>query len=146
MEKDDRRNGPILTKVESTQIFGNIEEIYHLHLSIAEQLDRALADDECIGAVFLANVCHSLSLSLRQSKHTSLRILQSIELLRVYQPYTKFYDKTIEAIHTLEKTNSRFYAFLKVPRRLGGKHQVRNDVLFRIDLRASQRVGQAASR
>ena len=56
MEKDDRRNGPILTKVESTQIFGNIEEIYHLHLSIAEQLDRAINDDECIGAVFLANV------------------------------------------------------------------------------------------
>lgn len=56
MEKDDRRNGPILTKVESTQIFGNVEEIYHLHLSIAEQLDRAINDGECIGAVFLANV------------------------------------------------------------------------------------------
>ncbi|CAF1683155.1 unnamed protein product, partial [Adineta ricciae] len=93
MEKDDRRNGPILTKVESTQIFGNIEEIYHLHLSIAEQLDHAINEDECIGSVFLAN---------------------SIELLRVYQPYTKFYDKTIEAIHTLEKTNSRFYAYLKI--------------------------------
>ncbi|CAF0903498.1 unnamed protein product [Adineta steineri] len=93
MEKDDRRNGPILTKVESTQIFGNIEEIYHLHLSIAEQLDRAINEEECIGSVFLTN---------------------SIELLRVYQPYTKFYDKTIEAIHTLEKTNSRFYAFLKI--------------------------------
>jgi len=93
MEKDDRRNGPILTKVESTQIFGNVEEIYHLHLSIAEQLDRAINEDECIGSVFLAN---------------------SVELLRVYQPYTKFYDKTIEAIHTLEKTNSRFYAYLKI--------------------------------
>jgi hypothetical protein len=57
MEKDDRRNGPILTKVESTQIFGNIEEIYHLHLLIAEQLDRAINEDECIGAVFLSNVC-----------------------------------------------------------------------------------------
>ena len=56
MEKDDRRNGPILTKVESTQIFGNIEEIYHLHLSIAEQLDRAINEGECIGAVFLSNV------------------------------------------------------------------------------------------
>lgn len=56
MEKDDRRNGPILTKVESSQIFGNIEEIYHLHLSIADQLDRALHDDECIGTVFLSNV------------------------------------------------------------------------------------------
>ena len=56
MEKDDRRNGPILTKVESTQIFGNIEEIYHLHLTIAEQLDRALNEDVCIGSVFLANV------------------------------------------------------------------------------------------
>ncbi|CAF1601547.1 unnamed protein product, partial [Adineta ricciae] len=55
MEKDDRRNGPILTKVESTQIFGNIEEIYHLHLTIAEQLDRALNEDACIGSVFLAN-------------------------------------------------------------------------------------------
>jgi hypothetical protein len=56
MEKDDRRNGPILTKVESTQIFGNVEEIYHLHSAIAEQLDQALNDDECIGSVFLANV------------------------------------------------------------------------------------------
>jgi len=56
MEKDDRRNGPILTKVESTQIFGNIEEIYHLHLAISEQLDRALNEDACIGPVFLANV------------------------------------------------------------------------------------------
>ncbi len=56
MEKDDRRNGPILTKVESTQIFGNVEEIYHLHSSIAEQLDRAINEDECIGSVFLANV------------------------------------------------------------------------------------------
>lgn len=56
MEKDDRRNGPILTKVESTQIFGNIEEIYHLHLTIAEQLDRALNEDACIGSVFVANV------------------------------------------------------------------------------------------
>ncbi|CAF1595401.1 unnamed protein product [Adineta ricciae] len=56
MEKDDRRNGPILTKVESAQIFGNIEEIYHLHLTIAEQLDRALNEDACIGSVFLANV------------------------------------------------------------------------------------------
>ena len=56
MEKDDRRNGPILTKVESTQIFGNVEEIYHLHLSIAEQLDRAIQDEECIGSVFLVNV------------------------------------------------------------------------------------------
>jgi hypothetical protein len=56
MEKDDRRNGPILTKVESTQIFGNIEEIYHLHLAISEQLDRALNEDACIGSVFLANV------------------------------------------------------------------------------------------
>ncbi|CAF3599045.1 unnamed protein product [Rotaria sp. Silwood1] len=93
MEKDDRRNGPILTKVESTQIFGNIEEIYHLHLSIAEQLDRAINEDECIGSIFLTN---------------------SAELLRVYQPYTKFYDKTIEAIHTLEKTNPRFYAYLKI--------------------------------
>ena len=61
MEKDDRRNGPILTKVESTQIFGNVEEIYHLHLSIAEQLDRAINEDECIGSVFLANVLHTLS-------------------------------------------------------------------------------------
>ncbi|CAF1155972.1 unnamed protein product [Rotaria sordida] len=93
MEKDDRRNGPILTKVESTQIFGNIEEIYHLHLSIAEQLDRAINEDECISSIFLTN---------------------SVELLRVYQPYTKFYDKTIEAIHTLEKTNPRFYAYLKI--------------------------------
>ncbi|CAF3661612.1 unnamed protein product [Rotaria sp. Silwood1] len=93
MEKDDRRNGPILTKVESTQIFGNIEEIYHLHLSIAEQLDRAINEDECIGSIFLTN---------------------SVEVLRVYQPYTKFYDKTIEAIHTLEKTNPRFYAYLKI--------------------------------
>jgi hypothetical protein len=113
MEKDDRRNGPILTKVESTQIFGNVEEIYHLHLSIAEQLDRAIQDDECIGSVFLSNVMkqwiaivtHILTLTL---------FLQAVELLRVYQPYTKFYDKTIEAIHTLEKTNSRFYAYLKV--------------------------------
>jgi hypothetical protein len=56
MEKDDRRNGPILTKVESTQIFGNIEEIYHLHLTIAEQLDRAFNEDASIGSVFLANV------------------------------------------------------------------------------------------
>jgi hypothetical protein len=56
MENDDRRNGPILTRVESTQIFGNIEEIYHLHVSIAEQLDRAIQDDECIGTVFLTNV------------------------------------------------------------------------------------------
>lgn len=56
MEKDDRRNGPILTKVESSQIFGNVEEIYHLHLAIADQLDRALQDDECIGTVFLTNV------------------------------------------------------------------------------------------
>lgn len=55
MEKDGR-NGPILTKVESTQIFGNIEEIYHLHSTIAEQLDKALNDDACIGSVFLANV------------------------------------------------------------------------------------------
>ncbi|UJR36548.1 hypothetical protein I4U23_029268 [Adineta vaga] len=93
MEKDDRRNGPILTKVESAQIFGNIEEIYHLHLTIAEQLDRALNEDACIGSVFLANAA---------------------ELLRVYQPYTKFYDKTIQAIHSLEKNNSRFYAYLKI--------------------------------
>ena len=56
MEKDDRRNGPILTKVESSQIFGNIEEIYHLHVAIADQLDRALNEDVCIGSVFLANV------------------------------------------------------------------------------------------
>lgn len=56
MEKDDRRNGPILTKVESTQIFGNIEEIYHLHLKIAEQLDRALGEETCLGSVFLSNV------------------------------------------------------------------------------------------
>jgi hypothetical protein len=55
MEKDGR-NGPILTKVESTQIFGNIEEIYHLHLAISEQLDKALNEDSCIGPVFLANV------------------------------------------------------------------------------------------
>ncbi|CAF1688454.1 unnamed protein product, partial [Adineta ricciae] len=75
------------------QIFGNIEEIYHLHLTIAEQLDRALNEDACIGSVFLAN---------------------ATELLRVYQPYTKFYDKTIQAIHSLEKSNSRFYAYLKI--------------------------------
>ena len=56
MEKDDRRNGPILTKVESSQIFGNIEEIYQLHLAIAEQLDRALNEDASIGPVFLSNV------------------------------------------------------------------------------------------
>jgi hypothetical protein len=55
MEKDGR-NGPILTKVESTQIFGNIEEIYHLHLTIAEQLDRALNEDASIGSVFLTHV------------------------------------------------------------------------------------------
>ena len=64
MEKDGR-NGPILTKVESTQIFGNIEEIYHLHLSISEQLDKALTEDSCIGPVFLANVssfCESVTL------------------------------------------------------------------------------------
>ena len=56
MEKDNRRNGPILSKVESTQIFGNIEEIYHLHSSIAEQLDQVINKGECIGSVFLANV------------------------------------------------------------------------------------------
>ncbi|CAF4962075.1 unnamed protein product, partial [Rotaria socialis] len=50
MEKDDRRNGPILTKVESSQIFGNIEEIYQLHLAIAEQLDRATNEETCIGS------------------------------------------------------------------------------------------------
>jgi hypothetical protein len=60
MENDDRRNGPILTKVESTQIFGNIEEIYHLHLNITEQLDRAINEDNCIGSVFLDNVSHLL--------------------------------------------------------------------------------------
>ncbi|CAF3723637.1 unnamed protein product [Rotaria sordida] len=111
MEKDDRRNGPILTKVESTQIFGNIEEIYHLHLSIAEQLDRAINEDKCIGSICLTN---------------------SVDLLRVYQPYTKFYDKTIEAIHTLEKTNSRFYAYLKICEHkieLGKQHLV--DLMIR---------------
>jgi hypothetical protein len=56
MENDDRRNGPILTKVESTQIFGNIEQIYHLHMAIAEQLDRAIDEETCIGSVFLTNV------------------------------------------------------------------------------------------
>jgi hypothetical protein len=56
MEKDDRRNGPILTKVESAQVFGNIEEIYHLHLIIAEQLDRTFNENVSIGPVFLANV------------------------------------------------------------------------------------------
>jgi len=66
MEKDDRRNGPILTKVESTQIFGNIEEIYHLHLSIAEQLDRARTENECIGAVFLTNVWNFI---IKQNKN-----------------------------------------------------------------------------
>ncbi|CAF4568188.1 unnamed protein product, partial [Rotaria magnacalcarata] len=38
------------------QIFGNIEEIYELHLAIAEQLDRATNEETCIGSVFLANV------------------------------------------------------------------------------------------
>ncbi|CAF0902601.1 unnamed protein product [Adineta steineri] len=111
MENDDRRNGPILTKVESTQIFGNIEEIYHLHLTIAEQLDRAINEDKCIGSVFLAN---------------------TTELLRVYQPYTKFYDKTIQAIHSLEKSNSRFYAYLKIcehKSELGKQHLV--DLMIR---------------
>ncbi|CAF2039742.1 unnamed protein product [Rotaria magnacalcarata] len=93
MEKDDRRNGPILTKVESSQIFGNIEEIYELHLAIAEQLDRATNEETCIGSVFLAN---------------------ADALFRAYQPYTKFYDKTIDAIHSFEKNNSRFYAYLKI--------------------------------
>lgn len=92
MEKDGR-NGPILTKVESTQIFGNIEEIYHLHTNISEQLDQAIQQQTSIASVFLSN---------------------ANELLRVYQPYTKFYDKTIQAIHSLEKNNSRFYAYLKI--------------------------------
>lgn len=109
MEKDGR-NGPILTKVESTQIFGNIEEIYHLHSAIAEQLDKALNDDACIGSVFLANVSTHHSTIPSQS----IDSFQAAELLRVYQPYTKFYDKTIQAIHSLEKNNSRFYAYLKV--------------------------------
>jgi len=74
MEKDDRRNGPILTKVESTQIFGNVEEIYHLHLSIAEQLDRAINEDECIGSVFLANVLHTLSFFFISLKYLSLSV------------------------------------------------------------------------
>ena len=56
MENDDRRNGPILTKVESTQIFGNIEEIYHLHLAIGEQMDKAINEESCLGSVFLNNV------------------------------------------------------------------------------------------
>ena len=67
MEKDDRRNGPILTKVESSQIFGNIEEIYHLHVAIADQLDRALNEDACIGSVFLANVSVTPPLSFHQT-------------------------------------------------------------------------------
>jgi len=92
MEKDGR-NGSILTKVESTQIFGNIEEIYHLHLTISEQLDQAIQQQTSIASVFISN---------------------ANELLRVYQPYTKFYDKTIQAIHSLEKSNSRFYAYLKI--------------------------------
>ncbi|CAF4807136.1 unnamed protein product, partial [Rotaria socialis] len=82
-----------LTKVESSQIFGNIEEIYQLHLAIAEQLDRATNEETCIGSVFLAN---------------------ADALFRAYQPYTKFYDKTIDAIHSFEKNNSRFYAYLKI--------------------------------
>lgn len=67
MEKDDRRNGPILTKVESSQIFGNIEEIYHLHVAIADQLDRALNEDACIGSVFLANVSDTRPLPYQQT-------------------------------------------------------------------------------
>ena len=113
MEKDDRRNGPILTKVESSQIFGNIEEIYHLHLSIGEQLDQSIQDEQCIGSVFLANV-NLFMFSLISIEFLFILRFQSAELLRVYQPYTKFYDKTIEAIHKLEKTNSRFYAYLRV--------------------------------
>ena len=72
MEKDDRRNGPILTKVESAQIFGNIEEIYHLHLKIVEQLDRAVNEDACIGSVFLVNV--SLQKQLRSYEKTIIVI------------------------------------------------------------------------
>jgi hypothetical protein len=68
MEKDDRRNGPILTKVESTQIFGNIEEIYHLHLTIAEQLDRAFNEDASIGSVFLANVSFYITIHYAYEK------------------------------------------------------------------------------
>ncbi|UJR09565.1 hypothetical protein I4U23_013800 [Adineta vaga] len=111
MENDDRRNGPILTKVESTQIFGNIEEIYHLHTKIVEKIDKAINEESCIGSVFLNN---------------------TKELLRVYQPYTKFYDKTIQAIHFLEKNNSRFYAYLKIcehKSELGKQHLV--DLMIR---------------
>jgi len=71
MENDDRRNGPILTKVESTQIFGNIEEIYHLHLNITEQLDRAINEDNCIGSVFLDNVSHLLE-NIRDAYRSTL--------------------------------------------------------------------------
>lgn len=55
MEKDGR-NGPILTKVESTQIFGNIEEIYHLHSKISEQLDQAMNQNTSIASVFFSHV------------------------------------------------------------------------------------------
>ncbi len=83
MEKDDRRNGPILTKVESTQIFGNIEEIYHLHLTIAEQLDRAFNEDASIGSVFLANVSFYKTIHCEYEKtfetlHDTVNILLSL--------------------------------------------------------------------
>jgi hypothetical protein len=59
---------------------------------------------------------------------------QATELLRVYQPYTKFYDKTIQAIHLFEKSNSRFYAYLKVLYIVELKYISFCFFLFRIDL------------
>ncbi|CAF3824073.1 unnamed protein product [Rotaria magnacalcarata] len=97
MEKDDRRNGPILTKVESSQIFGNIEEIYELHLAIAEQLDRATNEETCIGSVFLANICeHKSELGKQHLADLMIRPIQRLpsvllllERLLKYTPTTQ---------------------------------------------------------
>ncbi|CAF1277389.1 unnamed protein product, partial [Didymodactylos carnosus] len=94
VEKESDRNGPILNPIESSFLFGNIQAIYDLHVEICSKLEHLISlTTQSVGVIFIDN---------------------SIKILKVYEPYTKFYDKTVETIRYLEKTNTRFYAYLKI--------------------------------
>ncbi|CAF1124836.1 unnamed protein product [Didymodactylos carnosus] len=94
VEKESDRNGPILNPIESSFLFGNSQAIYDLHIEICSKLEQLITlSTQSVGTIFIDS---------------------SVKILKVYEPYTKFYDKTVETIRYLEKTNTRFYAYLKI--------------------------------
>ncbi|XP_048481559.1 protein ECT2 isoform X4 [Plutella xylostella] len=99
MAEEDCANGKEIALLNNTElkiIFGNLPPIYELHQRMLEELRYAAAhwsEETSIGRLML--------------RHTP-------DMVRAYPPFVNFFENTKEMLHSCDRENPRFHAFLKI--------------------------------